>query len=67
MNWINIKVVNDVFAAEVLKSKLENNNIAVQLVNKKDSSYPSIGFVELWVPANDELSAYDILNAAIEE
>ena len=38
--------------ANIIKGKLEENNIRAVILNRQDTSYISIGEIELYVPAH---------------
>ncbi len=49
-DWTMIYKVTDLVDATIMKGMLEENEIPVQLLNKKDSSYLTFGYIELYVP-----------------
>ena len=49
-DWIMIYKVSDLVDATIMKGMLEENQIPVQILNKKDSSYLTFGYIELYVP-----------------
>lgn len=49
-DWIMIYKVSDLVDATIMKGMLEENQIPVQILNKKDSSYLIFGYIELYVP-----------------
>ena len=49
-DWTIIYKVTDLVDASIIKGMLEENQIPVQLLNKKGSSYLSFGYIELYVP-----------------
>jgi len=49
-DWIVIYKVSDLVDATIMKGMLEENQIPVQILNKKDSSYLTFGYIELYVP-----------------
>ena len=51
-NWTLIHKCTDLVHANILKGMLEENQIPVQILNKKDSSYLTFGYIELYVPLN---------------
>jgi len=51
-DWAMIYKVSDLVDATIMKGMLEENQIPVQLLNKKDSSYLTFGYIELYVPVN---------------
>lgn len=51
--WVLVHSFNDVFTAEIARQVLLNSDIEGVVVNKRDSSYVTLGNVELYVePAN---------------
>lgn len=58
-NWIKLVTVSDTTAAEMLRIFLAENEIEVQLLNKKDSSYPVFGTVEVYCHVSQ---AYEAIN-----
>ncbi|HUW05977.1 MAG TPA: DUF2007 domain-containing protein [Williamwhitmania sp.] len=51
--WVLVHSFNDVFTAEIARQVLLTSNIEAVVVNKRDSSYVTLGNVELYVePAN---------------
>ncbi|HUX54366.1 MAG TPA: DUF2007 domain-containing protein [Williamwhitmania sp.] len=51
--WVLIHSFNDAFTAEIARQVLLNSDIEAVVVNKRDSSYVTLGNVELYVePAN---------------
>lgn len=51
--------------ANIIKGLLEENNIAVALLNMQDSSYLVFGEIELYVPAHFKELALRLLNNAL--
>lgn len=61
-DWVKIYASSEIHKAEIVKSVLEDNNIASFEINKKDSSYISVGEMELYVKPEDEALATIIIN-----
>jgi hypothetical protein len=59
-NWIKIYASGDFFKAELIRQALEENDIEVVLMNKKDSSY-QFGEVQLLVPESAFAQATEII------
>ena len=54
------------YQAEILKARLEDENIISVIINKQDSSYLLFGEVELYVKQDDVLIAKQILTRISE-
>jgi hypothetical protein len=55
--WVQVFTTNIQLQAEMLKQMLEANGIEAVVINKQDTSYPSIGEAELYVnPENEEVA-----------
>lgn len=61
-DWVKIYASSEIHKVEIVKSVLEDNNIASFEINKKDSSYISVGEMELYVKPEDEALATIIIN-----
>lgn len=59
-NWTQIFTTTDFFKAEMLRQILEENEIEVVLMNKKDSSY-QFGEVQLMVPETEFAKASKLI------
>lgn len=66
-NWIKIFETSDLQYAELLKSLLINEGIETVSMNKKDSSNIIFGTVMLYVPAEREQEATEIIAAQASE
>lgn len=55
-DWVLVFETNKDFEAEMLKGMLEENNISVFVINKKDSAY-LFGNIELYVLPENLLEA----------
>lgn len=65
--WHKIYATRNPAEASIIQGMLEENNIAVQVMNKQDSSYLNFGDIELYVPAHlaetaKQLVAKNLLN-----
>ncbi len=58
---VTIHKGTDEFSARILKLKLEDENIPVQFIDERDSSYNAFGYVYLKVLAKDEERAKKII------
>ena len=59
--WVKILTYAAAIEAEIVKQMLEENGIAVVLLNKQDSSY-LFGKIELYVNEQDETFANVLIN-----
>ena len=64
-DWIMIYKVSDLVDATILKGMLEEHQIPVQILNKKDSSYLTFGYVELYVPVTFKELAEGLVKQSI--
>lgn len=65
--WQKIYATRNPAEASIIQGMLEENNIAVQIMNKQDSSYLNFGDIELYVPVHlaetaRQLVARNLLN-----
>ena len=49
-SWIKVFSTSSLAKSSIIVGMLEENNIAVQQLNKQDSSYVIFGEIELYVP-----------------
>ena len=61
-DWVKIYSSDAIHKIEIIKAVLDDSGIASFEVNKKDSSYISVGEIELYVKAGDEILAKVIIN-----
>jgi uncharacterized protein len=68
-DWVKVHETQSVSEAEILKGRLEENNIDAVIMNKKDSTIQVFGQVEIYVKPADEEAALKVLSAkeVIEE
>jgi len=50
--WFMLYSTKNYLEANIIKGKLEENNIRTVILNKQDTNYVSIGEIELYVPAH---------------
>jgi len=50
--WFMLYSTKNYLEANIIKGKLEENNIRAVILNRQDTSYISIGEIELYVPAH---------------
>lgn len=60
-NWTLIYTTNIDFQAEIVKELIEENEIEVVIINKKDSFYKTIGEIELYVLKENEEVAKSVI------
>jgi len=48
--WFKLYCAKNYLEANIIKSKLEENNIQAVILNRQDSSYLVFGEIELYVP-----------------
>lgn len=60
--WTKIYSSDEIHKIQILKSVLAESGIASFEINKKDSSYISIGEIELYVNPDDEALARIIIS-----
>lgn len=51
-NWFLLYVTRNLPEANIIKGMLEENSVAVMLINKQSSSYLNFGDIELYVPVH---------------
>ena len=66
-SWLKIFATRNPAEASIIQGMLEENHIAVQIMNKQDSSYLNFGVIELYVPGHlaetaKQLLAKNLLN-----
>ncbi len=62
-DWILIYTTNQEYEAELAKEVLEENEIEVFMLNKKDSFYVTLGEIELYVLKEYEEAALEIIKS----
>ncbi len=67
MNWYLLYVTKQYMEAAIVKGKLEENEIPVQVLNKQDSMYTiAIGHYELYVPLHLKDIAVSVMNDSLK-
>ncbi len=61
-DWKCIYKTTSLFEAETIKGNLESANIETVILNKRDSSYLSFGYIEIHVNSANEQAAAEVLN-----
>lgn len=59
--WTNIYVSNKMHLVEIVKAVLADNNIHSVVVDKRDSSYISLGDIEVYVSEENAILARVII------
>ena len=63
--WFKLYATRSYVEANIIKGMLEENNIAVVILNKQDSSYVNFGDIELYVPAHLKDIAKQLLDKSL--
>ena len=67
MNWHLFYTTKSYTEAAIIKGRLEENDIPVQVLNKQDSMYTiAIGYYELYVPVQLKDLAVSVMNDSLE-
>jgi len=61
-DWVKIYSSTEIHKIEIVKAVLEDNDIQSFEINKKDSSYISIGEIELYVSSENVVLSKAIIN-----
>jgi Putative prokaryotic signal transducing protein len=64
-DWFKLYNTKNYLEANIIKGKLEENNIQAVILNRQDSSYLVIGEVEIYVPVYLKDIALHLLNNAL--
>jgi hypothetical protein len=64
-NWVCVFQTGENFQAEIAKEILENEEIQCVVINDHDSTFPSIGDLEIWVHKDFEAKATELLKDLI--
>lgn len=62
-DWVCVFTTDQAHRAELIRMVLEDKDIEAVVVNKKDSAYITIGFVEVYVPSKDVILAKHIIQS----
>jgi len=60
-DWVCIFKTEQSFKAEMAKEILENEEVNSVILNEHDSTFPSIGEIEVWVHQDFESKAKELL------
>ena len=63
--WFKLYCTKNYLEANIIKCKLEENNIQAVILNRQDSSYVVIGEVEIYVPVYLKDMALLLLNNSL--
>jgi hypothetical protein len=63
--WYKLYSTKNYLEANIIKGKLEENNIKTMMLNKQDSSYVIMGEIELYVPEHLKDIALQLMNNAL--
>ncbi len=66
-NWIKLYTTRNYVEASIIKGMLEENNVAVVMMNKVDSSYLVFGYIDLYVPAHIKEIAKNLIDETISQ
>lgn len=61
-----VHTTEDRILANIIKAELESNQIEVVIMDKKDSSYNTFGFLEIYVPDPDYERAAELVEEALK-
>lgn len=64
-DWVCVFSTEQNYTAEIAREVLENDEIDCVVMNDHDSTFPSIGQVEIWVHKDNELTALELLKELI--
>lgn len=64
-DWVCVFHTEQGFQAEIARELLENEEISCVVLNEHDSTFPSIGDLEIWVHKDFETEATKILKDLI--
>ena len=64
-NWYLLFTTDKNYEAEIIRGKLEENQVPVILVNKQDSSYVFLGEIEIYVPVHLKELARELVSGSI--
>jgi hypothetical protein len=64
-NWVCVLHAEQGYQAEIAREILENEAIECVIMNEHDSSFPSVGEIEVWVHKDYEAKATEILKDLI--
>ena len=64
-NWVSVYHTGQNFQAEIAKEILENEEIKCVIINENDSTFPSIGEIEIMVHKDFSEKAIELLKDLI--
>ena len=64
-NWDKIFSTKNLAEASIIQGLLKENEVPVQILNKQDSSYPTFGDIELYVPSHLNITAQQLIEKAL--
>ena len=64
-DWVTVYHTGQSFQAEIAREILENEGINCVVINENDSTFPSIGEIEVMVHQDFEASAKELLKDLI--
>ena len=64
-DWVCVFRTEQNYTAEIAREVLENEGIDCVVMNEHDSTFPSLGEVEIWVHQDFETKAVDLLKEMI--
>ena len=64
-DWVCVYHTGEDFQAEIAKEILENEEIQCVVINERDSSFPSVGDIEIMVHKDFEKKAVELLKDLI--
>jgi hypothetical protein len=64
-DWFKLYSTKDYLEANIIKGKLEENNIQAVILNRQDSSYLVFGEIEIYVPLHLKDIALHLINNAL--
>lgn len=63
--WFKLYSTRNYLEANIIKGKLEENDIRALILNRQDSSYLAFGDIEIYVPVHLKDIALHLLNNAL--
>jgi len=64
-DWVCVYHTDQSYQAEIAKEILENEGLECVIMNEHDSTFPSIGEVEVWIHQNFQIKAKELLKDLI--
>lgn len=63
MDWQLVYKTDNTITANIIKGMLMENDVDAVIMNKQDSAYKVLGYLEIMVPTHQWEKAKDLLNA----